>query len=369
MTYASYRRLPSLNNYSDALARTKVEPIRGSSPPSYPLADRRYHRSFAIRLVEESGDVELLLYGKPVVTFHKPQEGQAERLTIRQAYTYWSSAECHFITELLPRFVACARTTKSRLVLKMRDGSTVVASKGQELAMTIDHEARTLRPAAMELIAHTVLRLNRARANAVRARYGEFFRYLKGMVGVRKQETAFQFQSRPYHIVVFSVEELLSVVPTETEETVKGLRSTVPLTNVRYARRYAGNPISRKPPRLSAQYLYSEIEHKSEVHYSAGPYEQWLANTQEFLALCSTPADDPDQFEKFRQAFVWLGFYIQAPHTRAGYEIKVEAKDISERFNEIIFKYHSEEVFERVPAKPNSVPSVKYEQWITRERD
>lgn len=368
MTYASFRRLPSINNYAGALARTKVTPIRGSSPLSYPLAERRDHRSFSIRLVEASGDVELMLYSKPVITFHKPREGQAERLTIRQSYSYWSAADCHFIYELLPRFVACASTSKGRLVIKMRDDSTIVIPRGKDLTLTLDHEARTLKPTAPELIAQTVLRLNRARANAVRARYGEFFRYLKGMVGVRKQDTEFRFKSKPYHIVTFSAEELASVVPMETEETIQGLRSTVPLTKVRYARKYAGTPLDRKPPRLNGQYLYDEAMRTTLIKYDETPYKRWLANTQEFLALCSTPAQDPEQFEKFRQAFVWLGFYIQAPHTRAGYEIKVEAKAMSERFNEIIFKYHSEEVFERVPAKPNSVPSMKYEEWVTREK-
>ena len=48
-------------------------------------------------------------------------------------------------------------------------------------------------------------------------------------------------------------------------------------------------------------------------------------------------------------------------------EFTLEPESFGKVMDEIIFKYHSEEVFELVQAKPNTVPSLKYETWVTRE--
>jgi hypothetical protein len=37
--------------------------------------------------------------------------------------------------------------------------------------------------------------------------------------------------------------------------------------------------------------------------------------------------------------------------------------------DEIIFKYHSEEVIEIAPAKEGTVPTAKYLKWVTRDKD
>lgn len=389
MSYSSYTRLPAVNNYEDALARTSVAPIKGSEPLSYPLGERRYHRSFGIRIVGDeaskptrstyrpaptaaAGDVELLLFGFPVITFHvgSRHSGTLTLMTDR----YWGASDCRFILELLYGYIADASTSKRRLVLKMRSGERLVVAHGKSLTLNLNASDRTLTPVTPEAVEHTVLRLNRAKANAIRAEYGEFFRYLKGMVGVRKYQLdvdEYPYLSSMYgsdtYLVKLTADELTGVVPTEPVEPVVGLRSSAPLTNVRFARRYASFGIVGKPPRRVQRYVYDEVDNKTTIIPDGRPYLQWLRNTQEFLALCKTPADNVDQFERFRQAFVWLAFYTQPTSARPDRDIVVEAPMFSERLNEIIFKYHSEEVFDRVPAKPGSVPSTKYDKWVTRD--
>lgn len=395
MSYSSYTRLPAVNNYEDALARTSVAPIKGSEPLSYPLGERRYHRSFGIRIVGDEaskpkrstyhpaptasdGDVELLLFGFPVITFHAGSR-HSGTLTLMPD-TSWGASDCRFILELLYGYIADARTSRRRLVLKMRSGERLVVAHGKSLTLRLNAADRTLTPVAPEAVEHTVLRLNRTKANAIRAEYGEFFRYLKGMVGVRKYQYMVDSQTFPYlsrmdrelrdqplYLVKLTAEELTGVVPTEPVEPAAGLRSIVPLTNVRFARRYASFGLIGKPPRRVKRYTYDEVTQETKTFPDGRPYLEWLRNTQEFLALCKTPADNDDQFEKFRQAFVWLAFYTQPTSARPDRDIVVEAPMFSERLNEIIFKYHSEEVFERVPAKPGSVPSTKYDKWVTRD--
>ena len=92
--------------------------------------------------------------------------------------------------------------------------------------------------------------------------------------------------------------------------------------------------------------------------------------TEMILALAKTPADDPEQHEKFRQAFVWLAFYtFGAWEANHKHTIMVEVDAFGKAMDEIIFKYHSEEVFERVPAKHGAIPNLKYEAWVTREEE
>ncbi len=404
MSYSTYTRLPAVNTYEDALARTKVTPIKGSKPLSYPLSERKYHRSFGIRIVGDEaskptrqsykpaptakdGDVELLLYGFPVITLHKPEEGDdpmgatGARLTL-MSNAYWSASDCRFILELLYGYITSTRTSKGRLILTLRSGGRIVVPKGESLTLDMHTSERTLTPVDPRAVEHTVLRLNRASANAVRASYGEFFRYLKGMVGVRKYQYQMNpqtfpylstmqagLQERPLYLVKVSAEELTGVVPTEPYKPSVGLRSTVPLTNVRFANKYVSHGLLRKPPTRVMRHTYDEVTQKTTTFPDGRPYLEWLANAKEFLALCKTPADDPEQFEKFRQAFVWLAFYTQPSNARPDRDIVVDATVFSENFNEIIFKYHSEEVFECVLAKPGAVPTTKYDKWVTRDSE
>ena len=407
MSYRSYNRLPYIDSYEQALEHTNVTPIKGSKPLSYPLGERRYHRSFGIRVIGDEaskpidnarykpaptakdGDVELLLYGAPVITFHKPEQADApQRLTLSCTYYHWNASDCHFIVSVLGRYVASANTNKSRLVLTLRNGSKIVIPRKQNLTLDIRKGpiGSSLAPSNPEQAEHTVIRLNRGRANAVRAKYGEFFRYVKGMISVRKYplDTLSWRGVAVAQVIKVSSEEILGVVPTVPPSTsfplppsfpltsyspqYPPLRNAPHLTNVRFVDKYVRMGVDRKPPKETAHHMYDERTGRSSVKYVSEPYEMWLANTKEFLELCSTPADDPDQYEKFRQAFVWLAFY-SIPNPRAGRDVVVETRVLPERLNEIIFKYHSEEVFERVPAKPGSVPSSKYEKLVTRVRD
>jgi hypothetical protein len=132
------------------------------------------------------------------------------------------------------------------------------------------------------------------------------------------------------------------------------------------------NPVE-KPAKLTLKYeqdpdcpegRYRQVETRDR-------YNKWVASTQAFLSLISVPTSDPDQHEKFRQAFVWLGHFTGMGSYRSMRvdAIRVEVGAMQKTIDEIIFKWHSEEVIERVPAKPNTVPSGKYLKWVTRERD
>lgn len=394
MSYSSYHRLPTIKSFADAAKRlSNTTPLRrgpNSSFTIYPLSERRYGRLFSIRMVGDAdslpnsihyaqapgaqdGDIELLLWHIPLITFHKPRHGEngepIEETTIASP-NYWSLAMPVFLQSVLYGYINTANTNRGRLVLETctpgsKDDKVVVAHKGSVRLRRMSVEDRHYLVRA-EADANTVLRINRKKSNEVRARYGEFYRYMKGMLGVRKEGYEQSFYNYAEHRnivtvdykVTFTSDEVRSVVPHEPFGVT-----------MRYDPRFITAAPFRKPAKITIQYVYDERT-KNHVHKpNIRRYQDWLACTEEFLALVKNGQDA----EAFYKAFVWLGFYGCMAMQRYGTipsperDLVVDVDTINSLMDEIIFKYHSEEVIESVPAKPGTIPSVKYETWVTRE--
>jgi hypothetical protein len=378
MSYSSYRYIPFLDNYTEAFkVFSTTEPIRGSKPVRVPLGRRSDSTKFGISK-DLNGDIHLSLYGHTGIVFHADNHTLTIGDTSGKRQWRWSSCDSYFILSVLGRYIKNARTDRGRLVLETRDDQKFVLESKGNLTLTYNKNALKLTPADTEQPTHYTYRLNRQATNNVRARYGEFYRYMKGLIGVRKELQQHSYYDRPsgetvideYYAIPFTGEELMGVIPTVTEShrifkaTEQRFDPDNPMVDC--------NPVE-KPAKLTLKYeqdpdcpegRYRQIE-------SGEMYDKWVAATQEFLSLISVPTSDPDQHEKFRQAFVWLGHFTGVGSYRSMRvdAIRVEVGAMQKTIDEIIFKWHSEEVIERVPAKPNTVPSARYMKWVTRERD
>ena len=378
MSYSSYGYIPCLDNYTEAFkVFSTTEPIRGSKPVRVPLGRRSDSNKFGISK-DLNGDIHLSLYGHTGIVFHADNHTLTIGDTSGKRQWRWSSCDSYFILSVLGRYIKNARTDRGRLVLETRDDQKFVLESKGNLTLTYNKNALKLTPADTEQPTHYTYRLNRQATNNVRARYGEFYRYMKGLIGVRKELQQHSYYDRPsgetvideYYAIPFTGEELMGVIPTVTEShrifkaTEQRFDPDNPMVDC--------NPVE-KPAKLTLKYeqdpdcpegRYRQIE-------SGEMYDKWVAATQEFLSLISVPTSDPDQHEKFRQAFVWLGHFTGVGSYRSMRvdAIRVEVGAMQKTIDEIIFKWHSEEVIERVPAKPNTVPSARYMKWVTRERD
>ena len=379
MSYSSYRYIPFLDNYAEALDHlNKTEPIRGSKPVRVPLGRRSDSNKFGISK-DLNGDIHLSLYGHTGIVFHADNHTLTIGDTSGKRQWRWSSCDSYFILSVLGRYIKNARTDRGRLVLETRDDQKFVLESKGNLTLAYNKHALKLTPADTEQPTHYTYRLNRQATNNVRARYGEFYRYMKGMIGVRKELKVSQYFNYRDHenvideeyIIRVSEQEQLGVVP-QVEQThdwrgnTLQAKHTIPDPECPMNER---NPVE-KPAKLTLKYeqdpddpdgKYRQIE-------SGEMYDKWVAATQEFLSLISVPTSDPDQHEKFRQAFVWLARF-SSHRTYRIEEFAISVGAVQKTIDEIIFKWHSEEVIERVPAKPNTVPSGKYLKWVTRERD
>jgi len=383
MSYSSYRYIPYLDNYTEAFkVFSTTEPIRGSKPVRVPLGRRSDSTKFGISK-DLNGDIHLSLYGHTGIVFHQSTDSNTGSLTIGDTsgkrQWRWSSCDSYFILSVLGRYIKNARTDRGRLVLETRDDQKFVLESKGNLTLAYNKNALKLTPADTEQPTHYTYRLNRQATNNVRARYGEFYRYMKGMIGVRKELKVSQYFNYRDHenvideeyIIRVSEQEQLGVIP-QVEQThdwrgnTLQAKHTIPDPECPMNER---NPVE-KPAKLTLKYeqdpdcpegRYRQIE-------SGEMYDKWVAATQEFLSLISVPTSDPDQHEKFRQAFVWLARF-SSHRTYRIEEFAISVGAVQKTIDEIIFKWHSEEVIERVPAKPNTVPSGKYLKWVTRERD
>jgi len=214
MSYSSYGYIPYLDNYTEAFkVFSTTEPIRGSKPVRVPLGRRQDSTKFGISK-DLNGDIHLSLYGHTGIVFHADNHTLTIGDTSGKRHWRWSSCDSYFILSVLGRYIKNARTDRGRLVLETRDDQKFVLESKGNLTLTytignadqpIHNRTRTLTPvSSSNPVLHTY-RLNRQATNNVRARYGEFYRYMKGLIGVRKELKVSQyFNYRDHEIGVLS---------------------------------------------------------------------------------------------------------------------------------------------------------------------
>jgi hypothetical protein len=407
MGYNSFDRLPSISTYSEAeKILSNAKPLRktkdtADEPTIYPLGERRYARKFSIRRVgdeasrpkrrystdpytpapgAQADDIEVLLHGTPVITFHKPQhthdgEKKPQEITIYGGSWHWSPADCAFLASVLYRAHAAVYTKRGMLVIDNRAGDTskhiIAVKENGYVRATIDPTRYPGQPRLMQMEGnHTtveeVLRLNRAETNNVRREHGQFYRYLKGILSVRSQTTFDGYEGEAVTRMYVPLDEMISTVPPECiQSDLMNPRIHITWGHV--------TPIKVKPAKVSTSSVYNDQTSRWEKVTSTEPYERWLAATADYIRLIATPDTDPAQSDNFYLAFrILLREYLHDAHIwslSTGRPMPVNPQSIRDFADEILFKYFSERVIESAPRSPDRIPNPKYQTWVTRERD
>jgi len=383
MGHESFRRVPYLSSHQEAkafLERTK--PILKSKQLQYdiyPLGARRDSRKFAIRMADDdasipasawyercpnamAGDIELLLYQVPLVTFHTDN---TVTLFPGSRFT-WSSSDTVFIEETLGRYVHSASTSRRRLVLKMQNGDVVVAEPRAAIRLTLDQVARTMKPVNNEL--PTVIRLNRVKANAIRKRYGEFYRYLKGMIGLRKEPRTTRFHNYQTGEDVFETQYVVRIPEQEMRDVVGFVVKTVQRGS--FANHYEEftfiYPAQNKPAKCVRSAKWDSATQKWGWQDDRTAYPKWEKSARDFLDLIE-PLKEGEDFDRYYRAFVMLVYFVRMPGNPQDCEVDIEL--LPKTADRILFSYFSDEVFYRATAEPGRVPSLKYDKWVTRDME
>ena len=336
MAFASYRRLPYIDTYEQALAFIKkTAPIRGRD--IIPLGARRDADKFNIR-INPSNDIEVLFYRQVILTYLNPANGEDGDLLFSAPAIGWGVTEAWIFESLLSR-VAYAKATKGFLHLRAVNGGDYVYPAGKTRAW---HNLQIVAPAD-----NYVWRIKRTEANKVRARHGAFYRYVKGMVGVRKSPHPHYDDS---HVITFTLGEFTEALPNEWISKCASLRN--------------------KPPVHTSYHRAPFAAHATHATHAPANHADWRAVMREFIKLVTPHEDGQVQADNFYKAFLTLGvaqisaFFFRGLGRDDTY---VDASSLAKVADELLFKYYSDDVFvqEKVPA--GRVPDDRYRLWVTRD--
>lgn len=369
MSTTAYMRIPSLRGYEDALRRFKeTKPIRGSVPSVTPLGDRRDANRFAIRLAQ-NGDVQCLHHEQPLVVFHKPglvlegDDPAIERITVSFQRSWVHTADCYFIYELLHHYLSAVVRVHGKVIKMHRrcyePPIVFPSSYGNEVrTMTLVANRRTGTIEPVQPVLVQGLRINRKAANIVRAKYGQFYRYFKGMIALRKE-------SYP--------ESLGQYVRFNDEEFVYASLGHKEHTSVFS---HPHNPANKPAIGATVRHYCTTDANGKAMYEVIELHPKWAEAARAFIDKIATPDTDPDQTDKFAIAFTTVAAssvtrdspYMNPVGNRrySSAYVNVGVKELQTTLDEIVFKYHSDEVFETYIMPEGQAPSMKYDGWIDR---
>ena len=177
-----------------------TKPLRGRSPEIRPLGARRDVDTYSVRMSGEN--VEFVLYKTPVVTYLPNGD-----VVIKT--DGWSSVSTHqFIQQVLG--VKCYGSRRSTVMeVRSADGDVHKYIIPKDKGITMIHAGGNWRITQFNTIYE--YRLNRKAANAVRKKYADFLRYIKGMVNLRSEMVEpkrWARRQKPYAVITVTGNEV-----------------------------------------------------------------------------------------------------------------------------------------------------------------
>jgi hypothetical protein len=176
MTFGHYgggSGIPRLYTHKEALAQLEnTKPIKGRAEAEYPLGRRGAVDSYSIRKTD-NGDIECVLYGYTVVTYH-----QDSTVTVHCAQTSQMSM-ANFVWTLLG-LVSYQHDYK--LEVRVQSGNYALA-RGESLKLS--HDPVTYQFAVLDTPTKYIHRIKRKETSLVRVKYNDMRDYVSGMVKVR----------------------------------------------------------------------------------------------------------------------------------------------------------------------------------------
>lgn len=310
--------VPIVMNYATALGiYEKTKPIRGRSPELRPLGDRRDCDTYSIRKRED--DIELVLYKTPVITF-KPD---GEVVLFTNGYDTVSTRQ--FIYRVLG--------IRANGVQR----HTVLTINGDRLVLGDDEKLRLKREngnwCALNPTTMYGWKLNRKATANVRAKYADFYKYLKGFVSLRSEVLKESYWFREQACVIVPRDEFASLFSS--------------LVSMR-------------------AYCYMDKRGNQHVQWSRVSRDQYNDSATKFMSLIDPDQTEEDKHTNFYKAALLLIAKedVDTMDIRADQTV-VESKKIVPKLDEILFQFYAHDVLTREPMAQGKVSSGRYDKWMT----
>jgi len=351
--HASTYYLPHIRNHADALMRLKkTKPIRGRTPdmkthvggsptPCIPLGRREDIDIYSIR-EGENGNIELVSYRSPLLTYTPDNK-------IIITPKYMGLMESGMIGRVLD-VPAWLDRKKVGIIL---DGERHVLK--QDGSLTLSCEGKCLSVFEKEVVySHYV---NRKASNIVRAQYSGFMKYFGGFLSLRKNMDTNEIR--------VSMTEIADCIGYEYKER-----------GVWQGGRNQGKTEQVWQPALQSVKL---MEFKPQGYRCLGlVYNDaetlWSAYSRQcksfFAAISNDQAEDGKVDNYYRMTLTLLALSMPYTHRNplVGEDMLVDipVSAVERMLDKVMLQWHSEEMIEKRPLKPNQLPNDKYEAYVTK---
>ena len=352
--HASTYYLPRIRNHADAMARLKkTKPIRGRTPTNnkwggtvnacIPLGRREDIDIYSIR-EGENGNIELLNYRSPLLTFTPD-----DKIIITPKYT--GLMESGMIGRVLD---IPAWLDRKKVGIILGGERHVLKQNG---SLTLSCEGGCLSVLEKDVVySHYV---NRKASNIVRAQYSEFMKYFGGFLQLRKNMDTNELR--------VSMMEIADNIGYEYKER-----------GVWQGGRNQGRTEQVWQPALESVKL---MEFKPQgyrclglVHNTNPEETLWYAYSKQCKSFFAAIRDDQPEDGKvdnyYRMTLTLLALSMPYTHRNplVGHDMDVDipVSAVERMLDKIMMQWHSDEMIERRPLKPNQLPNDKYESYITK---
>lgn len=321
MYSTNMRDIKRIQSYEEAKLRyEQIKPIRGRATDIRPLGKRSndsYRIAKQINVLNGQVSYQCILHSTPVVEFMP--DGNVE--IVMRGWTTASTRE--FIWRVTHR--NC--TTKNGCsVLHLGAGNDVVLHPSNP---TVIRRVEGY-SVAWELVSSTPvygIQLNKKKANTVRARYSEFEKYVKAMISLRTEEDG---------DILMNLQEFIDLgLCTGNKEALLGWPEN--RWTLAVAKHLAGNSFNTFKKEIQPLMVNDQPEDNKHANFYKASLILIAIDRGRFgLRVGRTPGDT-----------FWVNTDAMLP-----------------RFRELVYKWHSDEVFEEVLAPTGVAPSKKYDSWV-----
>lgn len=363
--HASTYYLPRIRSYADAVARLKkTKPIRGRTPetpdkygrdsltPCVPLGRREDIDTYSIRQ-GENGNIELVNYRKALLTFTPDNK-------IIITPRWMGLMESGMVGRVLD---IPAWLDRKKIGIIVDAERHVIKQNG---SLTLNCEGECLSVLDKEVVySHYV---NRKASNNVRAQYSGFLKYFGGFLSLRKD-----VDGRDIRV---SMMEIADCIGYEYKErgVWQGGRNQGRTEQVWQPALESVKLMEFKPQGYRCLGL---VRNSAVGGGKANPYGDetlWSAYSRQCKSFFAAIADDQPEDGRvdnyYRMTLTLLALSMPYTHRNplVGEDMPVDipVSAVERMLDKIMLQWHSEEMIEKRPLKPNQLPNDKYEAYVTK---
>jgi hypothetical protein len=350
--------LPLIRSYQDAVLRLrKTKPIRGRTPDNgkwgnkinacIPLGRREDVDTYSIR-EGQNGHIEFVNYRTPVLTYTPDNK-------ILVTPTWMGLMESGMIGRVLG---INAWLDRKKIGITIDDERHVIGAGGVlVLEYKGDSDSEGLSVFKKETIFSYYI--NRKASNIVRAQYSGFSQYLHGFLQLRKD--------MENDAISISMMEIADCIGYEYSEQPVWSNSTT------HSREKQWKPnidafkfINDKPQGVYCLHRYKlGAGDVQERHWTA--YEKQV---KAFIELVVNSQPDGTRTDNYYRATLTLlalsfGYTRRNPKEGEDMSVIIPVSRVEKVWDDVLLKYHSNEMLESRPLKPNQLPNEKYNRYVT----